>query len=81
LQPAGHLAQQDIARRVTQAVVDFLEVIEIDQQQRDRQLVAAGVGDRASDAIGKSVRFARPVSGSWSALRSSAPRCHKRWPT
>ena len=45
-QPLGHLAQQLIARSMTQRVVDPLEVVEVDIMQRHSSHAAAGIGER-----------------------------------
>ena len=41
LEPAGHRAQQRVARRVPEAVVDGLEVVEVDEHDRDPRAGAA----------------------------------------
>ncbi|MCE3606561.1 hypothetical protein LXA47_23580 [Massilia sp. P8910] len=40
LQALGHLAQQQVARIVAEAVVDFLETVEVDEQQGQREFGA-----------------------------------------
>ncbi len=45
-QALRHLFQQAVAYEVTQAVIDVLEMVEVEQQQADLGLVAARLGDR-----------------------------------
>ena len=47
--PPCHDAEQLVACRVTQAVVDNLEPVEIQKQQRERVLVASRMLDRFLD--------------------------------
>ena len=49
LQDAGDLEQNIIARSVAVDVIDQLEIVEIDEDQRKGRLEAAGKGDLAPD--------------------------------
>ena len=64
-QPPRRRAQQLVADRVAEAVVDRLEVVEVDEQDRDT--APAGLR-RPRIRIARSrnsARLASPVSGSW----------------
>ena len=50
-QPLRHLTQQLVAGRVAERVVDLLEAVEIDQQQREALAVAALARERVLDAV------------------------------
>src|SRR6202007_417802 len=51
LQPLRYLAQQIIARTVTEGVVDELEAIEIDHEQREFMSLPVRLGDRLRHAV------------------------------
>jgi hypothetical protein len=51
LQPARDRAQQLVAGRVAERVVDRLEVVQVEVEQRDRRAGAAGAGDRVLEAL------------------------------
>ena len=64
----GHAADQLVADRVAERVVDVLEVIEIDVEHGGRRrAVAARFSIIASSRSPKKMRFGRPQSGSCSA--------------
>ena len=44
-QALGHLLEQPVADGVTEAVVDGLELVEVEEHQRDQAAVAPGAGD------------------------------------
>ena len=50
LQPRADLAQEPVAGLVAERVVELLEVVEVDQQQRELGLVGAGGGGRVLEA-------------------------------
>lgn len=50
-QPAGHLAQDDVAGEVTEPVVDQLEVVEVHKHHRDLALSAPPTGGRRVQAL------------------------------
>ena len=49
--PLGHRDQEIVAREVAERIVDVLEVVEIDQQQGDRLVASAGLGDSVLQAV------------------------------
>ena len=51
LQPLGDLAQQRVADRVAERVVDVLEAVEIDQEQRAALLAAGGIAQRLVERL------------------------------
>ena len=72
-----HRREQRVADAVAEAVVDRLEVVEVDEQQGDVADVGVGEDARRRGAI-SSVRFGRPVRSSWVAAhcsRSAVRRC------
>ena len=78
-QPVGDADEQLVAGGVAQRVVDGLEVVEVDERDRDDLVVprrAAAAPARCGR--GSSARFGRPVSGSCSARSrswDSSSRC------
>ena len=73
LQLLGHLAQQVVAGRVAVAVVDVLEAVEVEDDERERAVVALGARQLEVSAESNARRLAAPVSGSVAAwLASSA---------
>ena len=50
---ATDLAQRLVAHRVAQAVVDQLEAVDVDEQQREAALVALGLRQRMAEALGE----------------------------
>ena len=51
LQAASDLPEHDVAGGVAEAVVDVLEVVDVHEQDRHRQVVAALAGERVADAV------------------------------
>ena len=51
LQPLGHLEQHPVAGRVTEAVVDRLEIVEVEEDHRECGLLAPRAGQRVPDAL------------------------------
>ena len=51
LQPLGDLAKQSVADRVAERVVDVLEAIEIDEEQRAALLPAGGIAQRLVERL------------------------------
>ncbi len=51
LQPVGDLAQQRVADRVAERVVDVLEAVEIDQEQRAALLAVGRVAQRLVERL------------------------------
>ena len=45
-QPSSDLAQQQVADRMAQRIVDVLEVVEVHQQHRQRAMFARGNRER-----------------------------------
>jgi hypothetical protein len=74
-QPARHLHQQFVAGAVAQRVVDDLEAVQVDQQQRHLVLHAARLLQRRSARQISWRRLGRPVSASklasWRILSSA----------
>ena len=67
-QAGGDLDEQTVALLVTQRVVDLLEAIEVDEQQRGQGAVALRGGQRAlAELVAASERLGRPVRASWLA--------------
>ena len=77
-QPAGEGHQQLVADLVPEAVVDALEVVEVEEQHDG---AAVGAASAASTCWVNSARLARPVSGSWWARCSSRSRSSVSSPT
>ena len=48
---AADLSEHEVARRVPEAVVEVLEVVDVDHEQRQRQAVALGAGDLLVEAL------------------------------
>ncbi len=71
-QALRHGADQQVADAVAEAVVDVLEVVQIDAQQRAAAAFTFGAGQRCSMRSRSSRRLGRPVSGSWWARKSSS---------
>ena len=71
LQAAGHLLEDVVAGGVAEAVVDRLEVVEVDEDDRDVREPALRAHERVLDAVENSARFARFVTGSWKAWWAS----------
>ena len=71
LQAFGDLLQQPIADRVTEGVVDRLEVVEVDQVHAERSHGRARTSRaRCRSARATVMRFGRPVSSSYRASRA-----------
>ena len=51
--PAGELPQHEVPGLVAQAVVDGLEVVEVEQEQPHHVALAAGGGDRPLGPVGE----------------------------
>ena len=51
LEPRGHCTQQFVADAMAERVVDALEVVDVDEQRRDRRLAADGACEHLLDAI------------------------------
>ena len=67
-QPPRGLAQELVAGRVAEAVVDVLERVEVDEQDRGaRDSVRAARASACSSRSISSWRFGSPVSESWKA--------------
>ena len=60
-QASGDLLQHLVARGVTQAVVDRLEVVEVEEDDRDARVLARSASERVRDPVGeqRAVRQAR----------------------
>ena len=56
LQPPRDLLQHLVAGGVPEAVVDVLEVVDVEEQHRHGQLVAALGGERVLDAVAEQRR-------------------------
>ena len=67
-QSAGHRLQQRVADRVTERVVDGLEVIEIEAEHRKRVAALDPRSAPSSISSRKRTRFGRSVSASWCAM-------------
>jgi|SRR5579859_353963 len=65
LQACGGSLQNTIAHRVPEAVVDLLELIDVEKQHHDLPSVSVGVRFRLLEAVLHSVWFGSPVSASW----------------
>ena len=65
-----------VAGVVAERVVDVLEVVEVEHEQRAARAVARDLGDWRSSSCSKRRRLSSPVSGSWSASWRSS--CSKR---
>ena len=63
-QPLGDLDEQGVADVVTEAVVDVLEPVEVEQQQPDDRAPALARRIASSSRSIRSLRLARPVSSS-----------------
>ena len=50
-QQLGHQLEHAITHQVAVGVVDFLEVVGVDEQHAQRMLIALGVGDRARQRL------------------------------
>ena len=59
-EPAGHGAQQCVAGGVAEAVVDGLEVVQVEQQDRHREAVAAPPAQGVRDAVGEERAVGQP---------------------
>ena len=71
--------EQRVAGRMTEAVVDGLEVVEVEEEHRDPEPGRAGATSTAcSTRSVKSARLARPVSGSWNAWCRSCSSASRR---
>ena len=74
-QPRAAVAQQLVAGGVAERVVDDLEAVEVDEQQRrGAALPACRAASARSSCSMSRARFGRPVSSSWSAAASARPR-------
>ena len=56
--------QQCVARFMAQAVVDLLEMVEVEEDDGEAMVPPARLGDLAIDFLGSQARLARPVNGS-----------------
>ena len=70
------LAQQLVAGVVAEGVVDLLEVVEVDQDQREPLGAVRGLAGAASPCSKRARRLPRPVSSSVTAWRRASER---RW--
>ena len=70
-QHPGHLAQDDVALLVAVGVVDVLEVVDVEQHERQRLAEALGALDLGRHHLLKRRRLERPVSSSVTAWRST----------
>ena len=68
--PSGDQAQQLVAGRMAQGVVDLLEVVEIEAEHGEFGAAAARSATAASMCSWNSMRFGRPVSASWRAMKT-----------
>ena len=66
-QSLGGRAQQLVADRVAEAVVDRLEVVEIDEDHRELTAVAPAARERQGQAILEQRPVGEPVRSSWNA--------------
>jgi hypothetical protein len=64
VQALGHLLQQQVALVVAQGVVQGLEVVEVDEQQRTALLAPLDAGQGLGMRSISSMRLGRPVSAS-----------------
>ncbi len=65
-----HLAQHRAAHQVSVGVVDVLEVVQVEEEERDRVAEAPGAGDLGVELLRRSARtLPRPV---WSSTRVSS---------
>ena len=71
-EPRSHPAQQLVAHVVTEGVVDALEVVQVDEQSRDRGPVALGASSICSTRSRIRARFGSPVSVSCVARNASS---------
>jgi len=69
LEPPGRGHQKLVAGRVAEAVVDVLEVVQVDEQHG--HVALAGAGQGVLDPLGEQGPVARPVSPSWKAWWTS----------
>jgi len=60
----GGLLQERVADMMAEAVVDLLEIVDIEKQQTDAGDVASGPRQRLIQPICKRTRLGRPVSAS-----------------
>src|SRR4051794_20618174 len=60
LQPAGDGAQQLVARGVAEGVVDGLEAIEVEEEDRDAARVAAEARHRLPEAVEEELAVRQP---------------------
>ena len=70
-QRAPHLLEQEIAGRVAQGVVDVLEAVEVQQQQRRHVAAPAHAGDRLIEPLKEQTRLGSPVRASCMARYSA----------
>ena len=59
-QPLRHLAQQHVALRVTERVVDALEIVQVDEQHVELTLFAARQRDRLTQAVAQKPAVRQP---------------------
>ena len=52
-EPGGNLLEHEVSRRVPEAVVDRLEVVEVDEDDGDRETAALHAGERVLNAVGE----------------------------
>ena len=64
LQQSCHVAQQPVAGRMTAGIVDHLELVQVDVQQRVRTIVARALCSASGRRLSNSRRLIRPVNAS-----------------
>ena len=62
-QASGHLAQQLVTHVVTEAVVDLLETVEVEQQQGQRLAGLQGVGQLVGGLLQEQLAVGQPGEG------------------
>ena len=73
-QPLSYLGQEEIAGMVAQGVVQMLEAVEVDDEQRRRPPASLAVSSRSHSAEVKAPRLTRPVRESVCASLSVSSR-------
>ena len=63
----GDALEQLVADGVAEAVVDVLEVVEVEEHHDERLGGTAAAAQRVRQPVGEELRFASPVSASWNA--------------
>ena len=74
LQALADLAEHPVTGGVTERVVDRLEVVQVHEQDGDREVVARLPLDHVLDAVLEQRPVRRPVTASWKAWCWAAPR-------